>query len=220
MEGTGNKKMKLNKTIICSILMVLFHLVGLYGFLNSELEGLFIVLVPYHLLLMLTLLFISTGDYSLNIRIFTIIVYLAGFLIEVAGVNTGLIFGTYSYGEALGVKLFSTPLLIGANWLILVYCTGVFLEQFKLKSSFIFSLLGALMLLSIDFLIEPIAIRFDYWSWAGGEIPLQNYLGWYIFSFSLFWVFRGLDFQKQNKAAIVLLVAQVGFFLALNIWAF
>jgi putative membrane protein len=220
MEGTGNKKMKLNKTIICSILMVLFHLVGLYGFLNSELEGLFIALVPYHLLLMLTLLFVSTGDYSLNIRIFAIIVYLAGFFIEVAGVNTGLIFGTYSYGEALGVKLFSTPLLIGANWLILVYCTGVFLEQFKLKSSFIFSLLGALILLSIDFLIEPIAIRFDYWSWAGEEIPLQNYLGWYIFSFLLFWVFRGLDFKKQNKAAIVLLVAQVGFFLALNIWAF
>lgn len=212
--------MKLNKTIICSILMVLFHLVGLYGFLNSELEVLFMTLVPYHLLLMLTLLVISTGDYSVNIRIFAIIVYLAGFFIEVVGVNTGFIFGTYSYGGALGLKILSTPLLIGANWLILVYCAGVFLEQFNLKSSFIFALLGALILLCIDFLIEPIAIRFDYWSWAGGEIPMQNYLGWYIFSFLLFWIFRGLNFQKRNKAAIVLLFAQVGFFLALNIWAF
>jgi len=212
--------MKLNKTIICSLLMVLFHLVGLYGFLNSDLEELFIALVPYHLLLMLALLLISTGDYSANIRIFALIVYLAGFFIEVIGVNSGLIFGTYTYGEALGIKLFSTPLLIGANWLILVYCAGVFLEQFKLKSNFTFSLLGALILLSLDFLIEPIAIRFDYWTWAGGQIPLQNYLGWYIFSFLLFWIFRGLDFQKQNKAAIVLLFAQAGFFLALNIWAF
>jgi len=212
--------MKLNTTIICSLLMVLFHLVGLYGFLNSDLEGLFMTLVPYHLLLMLTLLVISTGDYSGNIRIFAIIVYLSGFFIEVVGVNTGFIFGSYSYGGALGFKIFSTPLLIGANWLILVYCAGVFLEQFKLKSSFIFALLGALILLSIDFLIEPIAIRFDYWSWAGDKIPMQNYLGWYIFSFLLFWIFRGLDFQKQNKAAIVLLFAQVGFFLALNIWAF
>jgi len=211
--------MKLSKTIICSLFMVLFHLVGLYGFLNSELEVLFQALVPYHLLLMLTLLVVSTGDYTVNIRIFAIIVYLAGFFIEVAGVNTGLIFGDYSYGDALGLKLFSTPLLIGVNWLILVFCTGVFLEQFKFKSSFVFSLLGALILLSLDFLIEPIAIRFDYWSWAGGEIPLQNYLGWYIFSFLLFWIFRGLDFQKQNKAAIVLLFAQAGFFLVLNIWA-
>jgi len=211
--------MKLNKTIICSLFMVLFHLVGLYGFLNSELEVLFKALVPYHLLLMLALLVVSTGDYAVNIRIFAIIVYLSGFFIEVAGVNTGLIFGNYSYGDALGLKLFSTPLLIGVNWLILVYCTGVFLEQFKLNSSLLFSLLGALILLGIDFLIEPIAIRFDYWSWTGGEIPLQNYLGWYVFSFLLFGIFRRLDFQKQNKAAIVLLFAQAGFFLALNIWA-
>jgi putative membrane protein len=200
--------------------MVLFHLVGLYGFLNSNLEPMFIALVPYHLLLMLALLIISAGDYSANIRIFAFIVYCAGFFIEVIGVNTGLIFGSYTYGEALGLKLLSTPLLIGANWLILVYCTGVFLEQFKLKSGFVFSLLGALVLLSLDFLIEPIAIRFDYWKWDGGQIPLQNYLGWYIFSFLLLWIFRILDFQKQNKTAIVLLFAQVGFFLALNIWAF
>ncbi len=212
--------MRLNKTIICTIFIVMFHLVGLYGFLNSDLEQLFIALVPYHLLLMLSLLAISTGDFSFNFRAFAIIVYLAGFFIEVIGVNTGLVFGSYTYGEALGFRLFSTPLLIGVNWLILVYCTGVFLEQFKIKSSFFFSLLGALILLSLDFLIEPIAIRFDYWSWAGGQIPLQNYLGWYLFSFLLFWIFRGLDFQKQNKAAIVLLFAQAGFFLALNFWSF
>ena len=211
--------MKLNKTIICSIFIVMFHLVGLYGFLNSELEKLFIVLVPFHLLLMLSLMIISTNDFSLNIRNFAIIVYLAGFFIEVIGVNTGLIFGSYNYGEALGFKLFSTPLLIGVNWLILVYCTGVFLEQFKIKSALIFCLIGALVLLSLDFLIEPIAIRFNYWSWAGGKIPLQNYLGWYLFSCLLLWIFRGLDFQKQNKAAIVLLFAQAGFFLALNFWA-
>ena len=212
--------MRLNKTLICTIFIVMFHLVGLYGFLNSDLEQLFIALVPYHLLLMLSLLAISTDDFSFNFRVFAIIVYLAGFFIEVIGVNTGLVFGSYTYGEALGFKLFSTPLLIGVNWLILVYCTGVFLEQFKIKSSFFFSLLGALILLSLDFLIEPIAIRFDYWSWAGGQIPLQNYLGWYLFSFLLFWIFRGLDFQKQNKAAIVLLFAQAGFFLALNFWSF
>jgi len=145
---------------------------------------------------------------------------LAGFFIEVIGVNTGLIFGDYSYGEALGLKVLSTPLLIGVNWLILIYCTGVLLEYFKLKNSIIFSLIGALILLGIDFLIEPVAIRFNYWSWSGGQIPLQNYIGWYIFSFLLFFVFKGLDFNKNNKAAIVLLFAQIGFFLGLNMWAF
>jgi putative membrane protein len=194
--------------------------VGLYGFLNSELELLFIALVPYHLLLMLGLLIYSTDDFSKNIKIFALIIYLAGFFIEVIGVNTGLIFGDYSYGEALGLKVLSTPLLIGVNWLILVYCTGVLLKYLKIKNSLIFSLIGAITLLGIDFLIEPVAIRFNYWSWSGGEIPLQNYLGWYIFSFLLFFVFKGLDFNKDNKAAIVLLFAQIGFFLGLNMWAF
>lgn len=212
--------MKLNRIQLCSILMVLFHLVGLYGFLNSELEVLFIALVPYHLLLMLGLLIYSTKDFSNNIKIFAVIIYLAGFFIEVIGVNTGLIFGNYAYGEALGLKVFSTPLLIGVNWLILVYCTGVLLEYLKIKNALIFSLIGALILLGIDFLIEPVAIRFNYWSWSGGEIPLQNYLGWYIFSFLLFFVFKGLDFNKNNKSAIVLLFAQIGFFLGLNMWAF
>lgn len=200
--------------------MVLFHLVGLYGFLTPSLEALFISLVPFHLLLMLGLLIYSTNDFSKNIRIFAFIIYLAGFLIELIGVNTGLIFGNYSYGDALGFKLWNTPLLIGVNWLILVYSTGVLLESFNLKSTLVFSLIGALILLGIDFLIEPVAIHFDYWSWAGGEIPLQNYIGWYIFSFLLFFVFRGLDFNKKNKAAIVLLITQLGFFLGLNIWAF
>jgi putative membrane protein len=212
--------MKLNRIQFCSILMVLFHIVGLYGFLNSDFETLFIALVPYHLLLMLGLLIYSTKDFSKNIKIFAVIIYLAGFFIEVIGVNTGLIFGDYSYGEALGLKVLSTPLLIGVNWLILIYCTGVLLEYFKLKNSIIFSLIGALILLGIDFLIEPVAIRFNYWSWSGGQIPLQNYIGWYIFSFLLFFVFKGLDFNKNNKAAIVLLFAQIGFFLGLNMWAF
>ncbi len=212
--------MKVNRIIFSSFLMVLFHLVGLYGFLNTELEGLFIKLVPFHLLLMLGLLIFSTNDFSQNIKIFAAIIYAAGYLIEVIGVNTGLIFGTYTYGDALGMKVFATPLLIGVNWLILVYCTGVFLNSFSIKSSLIFSLIGAFILLGIDFLIEPVAIRFNYWTWFGGEIPLQNYVGWYIFSFLLFFVFRSFHFNKNNKAAIVLLFTQIGFFLGLNIWAF
>jgi putative membrane protein len=211
--------MKLNKIVFCSALMVLFHLVGLYGFLNLSYEELFIALVPYHLLLMLGLLVYSTNDFSKNIKIFALIIYFAGFFIEVIGVNTGIVFGNYSYGDALGLKLFSTPLLIGVNWLILVYCTGVLLQYLKIKNTLIFSLIGALILVGIDFLIEPVAIRFNYWSWAGGLIPAQNYIAWYIFSFLLFFVFQRLDFNKKNKAAIVLLLAQIGFFLVLNIWS-
>ncbi|MDP3469159.1 MAG: carotenoid biosynthesis protein [Daejeonella sp.] len=210
----------MSRIILCSVIIVLFHLVGLYGFLTPAFEELFIKLVPFHLLLMLLLMILTVNDKSNDLIKFAIVIYLAGFFIEVIGVNTGWIFGNYTYGTALGAKLWATPLLIGVNWLILVYCTGVFLHYFNLKSKLIFSALGAGILLGMDFLIEPVAIRFDYWSWYGGIIPIQNYLGWYIFSFILFLFFSGLNFRKKNNAAIVLLFAQFGFFLILNLWAF
>lgn len=219
MEGQNYKAMKLSRLQICGFLIVLFHAVGLTGFLIPQLEDLFIRLVPFHLLLMLFLLILTASDNSPELKIFALIVYCLGFLIELIGVNTGLIFGGYTYGNALGIKLWATPLMIGVNWMILVYSAGVFLEQFKLKSSVLFSASGALTLTAIDFLIEPVAVRFDYWSWNEGTIPVQNYIGWYLFSFLLFMLFRNMNFRKENKAAILLLFVQALFFLILNITA-
>lgn len=210
--------MVLNRTVICSFIIILFHLVGLYGFLTPELSKLFIDLVPFHLLLMLLLLIFSIKERSSHILLFAGIIFTAGFLIELIGVNTDAIFGSYTYGKALGIKLWQTPLLIGINWLILVYCTGIFLEQFKIKNRFIFSLLGALILLSLDILIEPVAMRFDYWTWDGSVIPVQNYLAWFLFSGLMLWIFSSMSFNKQNKAAVVLLFSQFIFFAVLNKW--
>lgn len=211
--------MKLNKINICSFLVVLFHSVGLAGFLIPEFEQLFIRLVPFHLLLMLFLLVVTADDKSTSLKIFALLVYVLGFLIELIGVNTGLIFGGYTYGSALGIKLWATPLMIGVNWMILVYSAGIFLEKFKIGSNILFSICGALILTTIDFLIEPVAVRFDYWSWDHGVIPVQNYIGWYLFSFMLFMLFRKMNFRKENSVAIVLLIVQTIFFLILNIAA-
>jgi putative membrane protein len=211
--------MKLNRIQVYSVLIVLFHAVGLTGFLLPEYERLFIKLVPFHLLLMLLILIFTVNDRSADLKIFALIVYCLGFLVELIGVNTGLIFGEYTYGNALGVKLWATPLMIGVNWMILVYSAGVFLEQFKLKSSLLFSALGALILTAIDLLIEPVAVRFDYWFWNGGIIPVRNYIGWYLFSFLLFMLFRTMNFRKENKVAVLFLFVQTVFFLILNITA-
>lgn len=82
-----------------------------------------------------------------------------------------------------------------------------------------FALLGAVVLVVVDFLIEPVAIKYDYWNWAGGVIPLQNYLGWFVVAFAMFLFFEKMTFRKQNSAAIVLFVAQICFFIILNKWS-
>ena len=207
-----------NRANICSLIIILFHFVGLYGFLNPELNDLFIRLVPLHLLLMLSLLMISGYDRSSSFLLFALGVYAAGYLVEVAGVNTGLIFGSYTYGRTLGTKIWNTPLLIGVNWLTLVYTTGVLLSLFNLNRYFL-AFLGAIILMAIDFLIEPVAIKYDYWSWAGGVIPLQNYIGWFLVAFLMFLFFNRMNFRKQNSTAIVLFVAQLCFFMILNRWS-
>ncbi len=37
-------------------------------------------------------------------------------------------------------------------------------------------------MLLMDLLIEPVAIHLGYWSWTGGDIPIQNYLSWFVIS--------------------------------------
>jgi len=207
-----------NRANICSLIIILFHFVGLYGFLNPELNDLFIRLVPLHLLLMLSLLMISGYDGSSSFLLFALGVYAAGYLVEVAGVNTGLIFGSYTYGRTLGTRIWNTPLLIGVNWLTLVYTTGVLLSIYNLNR-YLLAFLGAIILVAIDFLIEPVAIKYDYWNWAGGVIPLQNYAGWFLVAFLMFIFFNRMNFRKQNSAAIVLFVAQLCFFMILNRWS-
>ena len=69
------------------------------------------------------------------------VIFLVGLGIEIIGVSTKAIFGNYSYGNALGVKVFDTPLLIGMNWLFLIYTTRLVFQNFKMNE--IFKILGA-----------------------------------------------------------------------------
>jgi putative membrane protein len=47
------------------------------------------------------------------------------------GVHTGILFGNYKYGNALGLKLNDVPILIGINWFIVVYACGMSALQLR-----------------------------------------------------------------------------------------
>lgn len=208
------------KKNIYSFLIILFHVVGLIGFLYPPLNPLFLKLVPYHLLLMFLLLLISKPkETNMNLYVLLVMVFLTGYLIEVAGVKTGRIFGNYRYGSTLGFKLADVPLIIGINWVLLIYSVGVTVEAFRINNVLLKAFLGAVVLVVLDFTIEPIAVKFDYWQWQANMIPLQNYVGWFLVSFTMLCLFNFLKFKKENQSAIVLLVTQFTFFLALNFWA-
>ncbi len=196
------------------IFLVIFYSVGVAGFSLPATHDLFQKLVPLNLLISISLLFYFHEKWSLKHILVFAGIALAGFLIEMAGIHTGLVFGSYAYGDALGVKLFSTPLLIGANWLLLVYCIYVLLP--KINGRWYYPFLGAALLVGFDVVMEPVAIATDMWSWQGGTIPLKNYVTWYIVAAIMLFVLQQFRIRYTNLLAGWLLAIQFLFFLILG----
>lgn len=208
--------MKLSKTNISIIVVILFHIVGLIGFLIPFLRPLFLQIVPFHLLLMLFLLLINHHGRIFKLLLFALIVMLSGFTAEWIGVHKHWLFGNYFYGHTLGFKLSGIPLMIGVNWFLLIYATSVLLQKIPIKTAGIKIICGSVLLVLLDLLIEPIAVRFDYWHWFGNIIPFKNYFGWMIVSLVLLTLFQYFRFRFQNWVAAVFLIVQFVFFAVLN----
>ncbi|MFW5803961.1 MAG: carotenoid biosynthesis protein [bacterium] len=104
-------------------LLVNFYIIGGLGLIIPFTRELFQQITPLSLLFSFILLLIyHEGDEKTKFFVVSILIAIVGFLVEVLGVQTGIIFGSYQYGETLGPKLFQVPLIIGINWLMLVYC--------------------------------------------------------------------------------------------------
>lgn len=208
--------MKFSKHQLLLFLLIVFYSVGIIGLSIDAYRELFLTLTPFNLLLTLALIKWVDRDFSSRGFLAFILVFLTGYGVEVAGVHTGLLFGEYSYGAPLGWKVFEVPLLIGVNWFILAYAAaGV--SAYLFKNSFLKIVLGALLMVGLDFFIEPVAIELDFWQWAGGEIPLQNYIMWFVTALVVQLTLINLKSKIDKKAGLYVLLIQLYFFIALNL---
>ena len=112
----------LSKVQIAKIAIVLWYLVGIAGFTIRPLQPLFQKLTPFGMLMAATLLMFFHEPKDKRSGLIFLGIILFGFVIELIGVNTQAIFGFYIYGNSLGPKLWNTPIIIGLNWLVLIYC--------------------------------------------------------------------------------------------------
>jgi putative membrane protein len=163
---------------------------------------------------------------------FLIISSVTGFAVELIGTKTGMLFGSYSYGTVLGPALQNVPLIIGINWFIVIYCCGITINtilsrlverlaeqtgtQKRVIKAASIIIDGATLAVFFDWIMEPVAMKLGYWNWNGSEIPLYNYVCWFVVSAALLWVFQFARFNKQNKFAVNLLLIQMMFFLLLR----
>ena len=197
------------------IFLVIFYAVGIAGFSIPSTFVLFQKLVPLNLIVSTVILFLFHPKWDKKQVVIFAVLALSGFLVEMAGTGTGLIFGSYTYGSALGIKILSTPLLIGINWLVLVYCVHSLFPTGRQK--WFYPFIGAAMLVVYDFVMEPVAIATDMWSWAGVTVPLKNYIAWYLVALILFSVLRFSGIQYRNAVAGWLSLIQFPFFLVLGL---
>ena len=152
-------------------------------------------------------------------RIFALLlIFLIGMLSEFIGVNYGLIFGEYIYGNNLGFKLFGVPLLIGLKWVILtVICANIASILIKNNSIIQIIILGTLLMLFMDFVMEPIAPKLDLWKFKNLVVPSSNYIGWLIISILTQTIYNTKFKQKEVKLSFNLYTAIFTFFVFLNL---
>lgn len=177
---------------------------------------LFIKLIPFALILsFVALVFFHSGKIDWKTTLFFLSIYIISFTVEAIGVNTGIIFGDYSYGGGLGLKLFETPFIIGVNWLFMVYTTAAVVEKWKLHSLFKIIVAASIMLL-YDLVLEQVAPKLDMWHWKNEIIPFQNYMAWFALALIFHSVLKISNIKTQNKLALLILGCQFLFFLSLN----
>lgn len=196
-------------------LVLLLHAVGIVGMLSPWQEY-FRLLTPFNLIFCGALLWLNHRDQKSELIRFAAFVFLFGYIIEFVGVHTGLVFGRYSYGATLGPTLFGVPIIIGLNWLLITYSVSVLTDGFKIPLAAKI-ILGALLAVGIDWLIEPVAVHYDFWSWTHGYVPLRNYVGWFFTSLIMLTSYHVLGVKSENKLALPLYLTQLIFFLVLTL---
>ena len=64
----------------------------------------------------------------------------------------------------------------------------------------------------LDLMIEPVAIRLDFWHWQGGAIPTQNYIMWFLVAMFMNWILSFNRIKFNAKLGFGLIISQVLFF--------
>jgi putative membrane protein len=149
-----------------------------------------------------------------------IIAFGAGLITEIIGVNTGILFGSYHYGDVFGEKIVGVPLLIGLNWFCIVYAAYqvvmVLQKSWQLKKVGI-AIITSVLATIFDWIMEPVAIKLDFWQWHTPEIPFLNYACWFGISFVIAFFFQWTGVKKSNPFAVYLFITQLLFFLFLGL---
>lgn len=195
-----------------------FYGVGLVLFMISFTRPLFISLIPLSLLLVIGIIFYHHRAWNAKTIAWFVFIYMSSFLLEMVGVNTGMIFGPYIYDRGLGWQINGTPLIIGLNWLFLVYASHDIASQY-LRNPFLKILCGALLMILYDLIMEWAAPFMQMWHFDGGYPTVSNFLAWFLTAFIFHTGFEILHIRSDNPCALWLFMIQIIFFIFIGLFS-
>lgn len=210
---------KVTNSTFITIVLLIFYAIGTIGIILNPLN--FARLTPLNLLLTMVAVMWMHPVKSIFFFVQLLFLFFASYSLEYVGVNTGLIFGKYTYGESLGVKIGNTPLLIGINWIIVVYSSLHLVQTASKKlniklNALTAAAIGGLLMVILDLLIEQVAPKLDFWAFENLEVPLQNYTAWFFFGFTFcFWLIKS-GLISDNPIGWRVYIIQMVFFAILN----
>jgi len=153
--------------------LIIWYLVGIAGFLIQPVRPLFQVLTPWGMLMAAIVVIGFHEPVSRSSYLVFASIALLGFIAELIGVNSQLLFGNYSYGKVLGFKVLETPLVIGLNWLVLIYAIAAWLTKFR--RYWFFSIIGTGCMVAFDWPLEPVAGATGMVNWEGEQNPNKKH---------------------------------------------
>jgi len=206
----------INSTSKVSVFAIwLFHVCGMIGISYGN-KDLFLSFTPVNLIISFFLLFVNQIQITQRELLSVFTIFLIGMICEILGVNYGYIFGDYVYLDNLGTKVFGVPILIGINWIILTFITGS-ISSYIFKKNLKFSILtGAIFMILLDLIIEPVAPLLGFWIFDLPSVPLQNYVGWFLIGLATQFIYQKFVVNKEIPFSANLLLANIVFFFFLN----
>lgn len=193
---------------------VIFYCVGLALYFVPITHKLFIMLTPYTLVLTALIIFYHHKKWnSITMAVFAGI-FVLSIVAEIIGVATGKLFGVYNYQHGLGFKIFEVPVLIGLNWVVLIYSSNSILSKFSSKKTVV--IIGsALLMVLYDIILEKAAPLMEMWDFKDSNPPINNYVMWFLLSLLFSFGIQHFKINTLNKPAPYLFVTQGVFFVVI-----
>ncbi len=203
-------RLKNNSVNISIFVIWLFHLTAMLG-VSIGFEDWFVSKTPINLTIIFLLLVWSFPNRTWRLGLAIGVFFIGGMLFEWLGVHYGLFFGNYEYGNNLGPKFSGVPYFIGINWVVLTVVTAIIASSI-FKNIIARAVLGASLMVFLDFFLEQSAPIFDFWVFENGIVPINNYIAWFGIALLFHLIYQRLNLKGSLKFSYHLYIAQLLFF--------